>query len=98
MILSFLFQEKYLSEHNYEEPIDEASALQILNFGDDYRTFLDSLSDGFSSASHKNNNGNGDVNSSSSHPLAGVGSAAAGENTRRIKRRYRKFKVRRIFK
>jgi hypothetical protein len=32
-----LFQEKYLSEHNYDEAIDEDSTLKLLNFGDDYR-------------------------------------------------------------
>jgi hypothetical protein len=41
-------QEKYLSEHNYEEQIDEASTIRLLNFGDDYRNFIDSLSDGLS--------------------------------------------------
>ena len=41
---SFL-QEKYLSEHNYDEPIDVDSTLKLLNFGDDYSKFIDSLSD-----------------------------------------------------
>jgi hypothetical protein len=39
-----------LSEHNYEEQVDEDAALKIINFGDDYRNFIDSLSDGLSSA------------------------------------------------
>ncbi len=43
---SSLFQEKYLSEHNYEEQIDEDSTLKLLNFGDDYRKFIDSMSEG----------------------------------------------------
>ena len=38
-------QEKYLSEHNYDEPIDVDSTLKLLNFGDDYSKFIDSLSD-----------------------------------------------------
>ena len=49
-------QEKYLSEHNYDEAVDEGAASQLLSFGDDYRNFLDSLSDGFSS--NANNAGN----------------------------------------
>lgn len=51
---SFLSQEKYLSEHNYEEPIDEERAIRLLNFGDDYRNYIDSLSDGFSSVNEHN--------------------------------------------
>ena len=41
-------QEKYLSEHNYDEPIDVDSTLKLLNFGDDYSKFIDSMSDEFS--------------------------------------------------
>ena len=41
----FILQEKYLSEHNYDEPIDVDSTLKLLNFGDDYSKFIDSLSD-----------------------------------------------------
>ena len=44
----YLFQEKYLSEHNYDEPIDVDSTLKLLNFGDDYSKFIDSMSDEFS--------------------------------------------------
>ena len=40
-----ILQEKYLSEHNYDEPIDVDSTLKLLNFGDDYSKFIDSLSD-----------------------------------------------------
>ena len=32
----------YLSEHNYEETIDIETAKSLLNFGDDYRNFLES--------------------------------------------------------
>ena len=34
-----------MSEHNYDEPIDVDSTLKLLNFGDDYSKFIDSLSD-----------------------------------------------------
>ena len=44
----FFLQEKYLSEHNYDEPIDVDSTLKLLNFGDDYSKFIDSMSDEFS--------------------------------------------------
>ena len=44
----FVLQEKYLSEHNYDEPIDVDSTLKLLNFGDDYSKFIDSMSDEFS--------------------------------------------------
>ena len=33
--------------------MDEDAALRILNFGDDYRNYIDSLSDGLSSCSEK---------------------------------------------
>ncbi len=39
-------KENYLSEHHYEEPLDEDSARRLLSFGDDYRNYLDSLSEG----------------------------------------------------
>lgn len=48
-------QEKYLSEHNYDEKIDEDSTLKLLNFGDDYRKFIDSLSEGQSSSNDAEN-------------------------------------------
>ena len=32
----------YLSEHNYEETLDIETAKKLLNFGDDYRNFLES--------------------------------------------------------
>jgi hypothetical protein len=38
----------YLSEHNYDEPIDVDSTLKLLNFCDDYSKFIDSMSDEFS--------------------------------------------------
>ena len=38
----FFLQEKYLSEHNYDEQIDVDSTYKLLNFGDDYRNFIDS--------------------------------------------------------
>ena len=44
-LIFFILQEKYLSEHNYDEPIDVDSTLKLLNFGDDYSKFIDSLSD-----------------------------------------------------
>lgn len=46
-------QEKYLSEHHYDEQVDEDAALRILNFGDDYRNYIDSLSDGLSSCDER---------------------------------------------
>ena len=39
------FQERYLSEYNYDEELDEDRAKRLLNFGDDYRAFIDSLSE-----------------------------------------------------
>lgn len=50
----FWDQEKYLSEHHYEEAVDEDSARRLLSFGDDYRNFIDSLSDGLSSVPETN--------------------------------------------
>ena len=47
----YLFQERYLSEYNYDEPLDEDRAKNLLNFGDDYRNFIDSLSESYSSIS-----------------------------------------------
>ena len=44
-------QERYLSEYNYDEQIDEDKARKLLNFGDDYRNFIDSLSESHSSIS-----------------------------------------------
>ena len=46
-----MLQERYLSEYNYDEPIDEDRAKRLLNFGDDYRNFIDSLSESYSSIS-----------------------------------------------
>ena len=31
-----------MSEHNYDEQIDVDSTYKLLNFGDDYRNFIDS--------------------------------------------------------
>lgn len=44
-------EERYLSEYNYDEPIDEDKARMLINFGDDYRNFIDSLSESHSSIS-----------------------------------------------
>ena len=44
-----IFQERYLSEYNYDEELDEDRAKRLLNFGDDYRNFIDSLSESHSS-------------------------------------------------
>ena len=41
----FVFQETYLSEHNYDEALDVETAKNILNFGDDYRNFIESNSE-----------------------------------------------------
>merc|ERR1711915_542386 len=38
-------EESYLSEYFYEEEIDNEKAHMLLNFGDDYRNFIDSLSE-----------------------------------------------------
>ena len=40
-----MFQETYLSEHNYDEVMDVETAKTILNFGDDYRNFIESNSE-----------------------------------------------------
>ena len=50
-IHQWYLQERYLSEYNYDEPIDEDRAKNLLNFGDDYRNFIDSLSESYSSIS-----------------------------------------------
>ena len=42
MFLNCIIQEKYLSEHNYEELLDLESARSLLNFGEDYRKFIES--------------------------------------------------------
>lgn len=42
-----------MSEHHYDEPIDEISTYRLLNFGDDYRKFIDSLSDNPNSGDEK---------------------------------------------
>lgn len=39
------YQEKYMSEAYSEEPVDAEAAKRLLEFGDDYRNFLDSQSD-----------------------------------------------------
>lgn len=44
-ISDFWDKEAYLSEYNYDEPIDVETAKKILNFGDDYRNFMDSHSE-----------------------------------------------------
>ena len=31
-----------MSEHNYDEQIDDDSTYKLMNFGDDYRNFIDS--------------------------------------------------------
>ena len=50
-ISEFWDEERYLSEYNYDEPIDEDRAKNLLNFGDDYRNYIDSLSESYSSIS-----------------------------------------------
>lgn len=42
-------EERYLSEYNYDEQIDEDRTRKFLDFGDDYRNFIDSVSDSYSS-------------------------------------------------
>lgn len=49
----FRLQEKYLSE-NYSEAHDSDAARNLLEFGEDYRCFFDSQSDGWSANSQKN--------------------------------------------
>jgi len=44
-------EERYLSEYNYDEQIDEDRTRKFLDFGDDYRNFIDSMSDTYSSIS-----------------------------------------------
>lgn len=34
-----------MSEHHYDEPRIDDSSLNMLNFGDDYRNYIDSLSE-----------------------------------------------------
>lgn len=41
-----MFQDQYASEQYSEEPPDAESARRLLDFGEDYRNDLDSLSDG----------------------------------------------------
>lgn len=53
----FASQEKYLSEPYSEDPPDPEAARRLLEFGDDYRTFLDSQSDCASSLSTNPNTG-----------------------------------------
>lgn len=48
------YQEKYMSEA-YSEGFDSDAARRLLEFGDDYRNFLDSQSDNCSSLSAANN-------------------------------------------
>ena len=48
------YQEKYMSEA-YSEGFDSDAARKLLEFGDDYRNFLDSQSDACSSLSAANN-------------------------------------------
>lgn len=50
-ISEFWDEERYLSEYNYDEPLDEDRAKNLLNFGDDYRNYIDSLSESYSSIS-----------------------------------------------
>jgi len=50
-ISDFWDEERYLSEYNYDEPLDEDRAKNLLNFGDDYRNYIDSLSESYSSIS-----------------------------------------------
>ena len=38
-----------MSERTYYEPIDEEKAKTLINFGDDYRKFIDSMSESESS-------------------------------------------------
>ncbi|KAK9499123.1 hypothetical protein O3M35_003628 [Rhynocoris fuscipes] len=47
-------QEKYLSETYSEEPPDSETARRLLEFGEDYRNFLDSQSDCASSLGYRN--------------------------------------------
>lgn len=47
-----MLQEKYLSE-NYSEAHDSDAARRLLEFGEDYRSFLDSQSDCWSGTSAK---------------------------------------------
>lgn len=44
-----MFQEKYISEAYSEETADQETTRRLLDFGDDYRNFIDSQSDGASS-------------------------------------------------
>merc|ERR1712106_194004 len=44
-VSDFWDQEAYLSEHNYDETLDLETAKTILNFGDDYRNFIESNSE-----------------------------------------------------
>lgn len=45
----FWDEEEYLSEYNYNESLDEDNARKFLNFGDDYRNFIGSMSEDQSS-------------------------------------------------
>ena len=87
--ITFL-QEDYLSERNYEEPLDEDSAYRLLNFGDDYRNYLDSLSEGPASCSERTRSNHKDNNN-------GSGGSAGDQGNRRHIRRTRRYKVRRNY-
>jgi len=50
-LLLFVLQEKYMSEPYSEELADSEAARRLLEFGDDYRNYLDSQSDCASSLS-----------------------------------------------
>ena len=62
-IHTFLFiQENYLSEYNYNESLDEDNARKLLNFGDDYRNFMGSMSEDQSSINANDTHGQSSKN------------------------------------
>ncbi|XP_065202336.1 klarsicht protein [Planococcus citri] len=50
------YQEKYMSEAYSEEPVDPDQVKKLLEFGDDYRNFIDSQSDCASSLTRRSHN------------------------------------------
>eukprot|EP00096_Caligus_rogercresseyi_P008890 TRINITY_DN2898_c0_g1_i2.p1 TRINITY_DN2898_c0_g1~~TRINITY_DN2898_c0_g1_i2.p1 ORF type:complete len:918 (+),score=284.83 TRINITY_DN2898_c0_g1_i2:130-2883(+) len=80
----FWDQEHYLSEHNYDEAIDEDTAYRVLNFGDDYSVYINSMSDGLSSSLQQTSANGG---SSSYHAGGSSGATQAPKQQRRKTRR-----------
>ena len=60
-------QESYLSERHYDEPPLDEDSYRLLNFGDDYRNYINSLSEASFSEDNAGGNGNVGNNGSKDH-------------------------------